>query len=75
MTRISSSTHGMKGPCLGCTDRHLGCHSECERYKQYQRNLEEAKQKEQQQKDYRNQYFDARYGYRRKFRYKKRGQK
>ena len=25
----------MKGdtPCLRCEDRHLGCHSECERYK------------------------------------------
>lgn len=25
----------MKVPCKDCTDRHLGCHSECEKYKAF----------------------------------------
>ncbi len=24
-----------KSPCYKCPDRHAGCHSECERYKEY----------------------------------------
>lgn len=22
-------------PCMNCEDRHVGCHSECEKYRQY----------------------------------------
>lgn len=25
----------MNAPCLGCGERHIGCHSECGRYKEY----------------------------------------
>ena len=25
----------MKVPCHNCEDRHVGCHAECERYKEY----------------------------------------
>lgn len=75
MKPLSGVPHGVKGPCQNCPDRRPSCHSECERYKQYQKDLEEAKQKERQQKDYRGQYFEARYGYRRQYRYKQRGQK
>lgn len=25
----------MNAPCKGCTDRELGCHGTCERYKDY----------------------------------------
>lgn len=24
-----------QAPCLGCKDREVGCHSKCERYKEY----------------------------------------
>lgn len=24
-----------RAPCLGCTERHTACHSECEKYKAY----------------------------------------
>lgn len=30
-------------PCLGCEERHLHCHSECEKYKAYKAILEEVK--------------------------------
>lgn len=27
--------------CLNCQERHYKCHSECERYKEYRKNLDE----------------------------------
>ena len=33
----------MKPPCKGCEDRAVGCHSGCERYKQYKAELAAAK--------------------------------
>lgn len=33
MPRISErEAKEIKNPCLGCTERHLGCHSECEKH-------------------------------------------
>ena len=29
------SPKGKDAPCLGCADRHIGCHSDCERYKAF----------------------------------------
>lgn len=29
--------------CKGCIDRHVGCHSTCERYKQWKKKQEEEK--------------------------------
>lgn len=29
--------------CKGCTERHEGCHSQCERYKAFRKALEEKK--------------------------------
>ena len=33
-------------PCLGCVDRHVGCHSTCQKYleakEQHEKNIEEA---------------------------------
>lgn len=31
----------MKSPCYNCPDRHQGCHSECEKYKEYRAKNEE----------------------------------
>ena len=35
----------MTSPCKDCTDRHAGCHGECERYQEYCQQREEAKAK------------------------------
>jgi len=38
----------MKNPrnsCYQCKDRHIGCHSNCERYREYRRKWDEAKAK------------------------------
>lgn len=44
-----------QSPCYGCTERHSECHSSCERYAEFRRNLESekaviAKQKEENEK-------------------------
>ena len=28
-------------PCMNCEDRHVGCHSECEKYKQFRADIDE----------------------------------
>lgn len=33
-------------PCEGCKERHIGCHSTCERYLQSKAETEVAKEKE-----------------------------
>lgn len=30
-------------PCMGCTDRRVGCHGECWRYKDWAEEMAEAK--------------------------------
>ena len=49
----------MKSPCYECPDRRAGCHSECEKYKEYQaKNRERLElkkkefKKENDEKDY-----------------------
>ena len=36
----------MKAPCLNCEDRTITCHSECEKYKDYTKQLAAYKEKE-----------------------------
>ena len=36
----------MKAPCLNCEDRTITCHSECEKYKDYIKQLAAYKEKE-----------------------------
>ena len=31
-----------QSPCFECTERHMGCHSECEKYKQFRAEREEV---------------------------------
>lgn len=31
--------------CFGCTERHVGCHSKCERHREEKRRHEEERQK------------------------------
>ena len=35
----------MKCKCKGCEKRVVGCHAQCEDYKEFQKDLEERKQK------------------------------
>lgn len=32
-------------PCYQCSDRHLGCHTTCEQYKEYNKKLLQKKSK------------------------------
>lgn len=34
-----------RNECFGCTDRHIGCHGDCERYKEFVDENEEFKKK------------------------------
>lgn len=42
----------MLAPCKGCQDRHTLCHGQCERYKEFKKQVDDIRQKEQQ---YRNE--------------------
>ena len=33
-------------PCRDCTDRYIGCHSKCRKYKKWKKDLENTKEKE-----------------------------
>lgn len=35
----------MKNPCKDCTERVLGCHGTCEKYRGYRKELEDQKEK------------------------------
>ena len=35
----------MTAPCKNCTDRQMGCHGKCERYKAYREVMDEAARK------------------------------
>lgn len=39
------------GPCINCTERHLRCHSECTRYKEYWSNGRSEYEEYKKQKD------------------------
>lgn len=36
----------MQAGCKGCAERHVGCHSTCERYKAFRKALEEKRMRE-----------------------------
>lgn len=36
----------INGPCQGCADRYVGCHSKCELYISFRKELDEEKAKE-----------------------------
>jgi len=35
----------IEGPCKECAERHMGCHSECERYLKYKQQIKEIHEK------------------------------
>ncbi len=35
----------MIAPCKGCTSRHMACHDQCERYKEYRKYLDEINER------------------------------
>ncbi len=34
----------MNAPCRDCSERHLGCHSDCPRYEIYKKDIEKTKE-------------------------------
>lgn len=39
-------------PCKDCSDRHVGCHGDCEKYKAYRSDLESKHEHEKQENSY-----------------------
>lgn len=35
----------LEGSCKNCKDRHIGCHSECEKYAEFKQDIEDLKEK------------------------------
>ena len=44
----------MKPPCHNCSDRHVGCHARCERYKTFTTEQQEIKRRQQADREYRD---------------------
>lgn len=42
----------MKSPCKGCEKRVLRCHADCERYKEFQKGIEQIRKNRKAQHDY-----------------------
>ena len=47
----------MKAPCKDCSDRHLHCHSECERYKTFAKETRELNQARNQARQEENLFY------------------
>lgn len=45
-------------PCKNCPDRYLGCHSNCDKYKQFKKEIAERKRKNQKGREYFNYLID-----------------
>lgn len=43
--KYDNGVHVMTAPCKNCTDRQMGCHGQCERYKAYREVMDEAGRK------------------------------
>ncbi len=48
----------LKTPCMDCTDRHIACHSECDKYKEFKENNEQIKKDIRQKADIQNRLDD-----------------
>lgn len=44
----------LKSPCLHCTNRHIGCHSQCELYKMYRKEYDDLNANIRREKAYRS---------------------
>ena len=44
MTQFNNAKYKAKSPCLNCIDREIGCHSRCDRYKQFRNEIDDEKQ-------------------------------
>lgn len=47
---------GVKSPCYGCTERKVGCHSNCDTYLDFQQKVKEQNAKRDMINAYRNGY-------------------
>ena len=48
----------MSESCKNCPDRYLGCHSNCDKYKQFKEEIAEIKRKQQKGRIYFNYIVD-----------------
>lgn len=58
-TKTKGRNKEMKSPCFNCKVRHQSCHTECEKYKEYQRKVKEMR--ELKKKDFNKEYGDKDY--------------
>ena len=47
--------------CLNCKDRHEKCHSTCEKYLKFKKELEELHEAKRKQYDLEDYYYNSRY--------------
>lgn len=51
----------MKCPCKGCKERYVGCHAQCDRYRNWSNYDKAKKAKERKQKAYDREYTENYY--------------
>lgn len=49
---LKTQTYAGHPPCYGCADRHIKCHAECERYKEWLNKLEAIKREREKSLEY-----------------------
>lgn len=52
----------LNSPCKNCPDRYVGCHAECEKYKDFRKNYDEIITKRQKIKKEEDDWFRSRRG-------------
>ena len=64
MSRFRPDYHayGLAAPCKDCEDRHEGCHTECDKYKEYKAELDKRKEEARSRTCREARYVDTRFG-------------
>lgn len=58
MSEAPSQNHRVVVPCRDCKDRHVGCHGECERYREFKARLAEINEQKAQESKSNAEYAD-----------------
>ena len=56
---LKTQTYAGQPPCKDCTERHIKCHAECDRYKQWSDKLSAIKANKEKEISYAAYYHDA----------------
>ena len=56
------------GPCKDCLNRFVGCHADCEKYKEFRAEMDRANELIKKNKMDNNQFSESVYGYTQKYR-------